>query len=94
MNNKVTVEQMLEAVRAGVAAHWPGELCTEVRLQLTRGKVVLPMPPVPLTVPQEARFVPSAFQQDIREALAGKALRTRWRPRSIATTAASSRRAA
>lgn len=68
----MNTEAMLAAVRAYVAANYPDQLCTEVRLKLTRGKIVLPMP---TTIPAARRlFIPTQAQQDILEALDGKAL--------------------
>lgn len=70
-------EPLFAAVRAWLAAEYPGECCTEIKLVLHRGRVVLAVPAglAPQPIPEDA-FVPTAVQSAILAALDGKALRT------------------
>jgi hypothetical protein len=76
---QLSIEAMLETIRTCVALHYPGKLVREVRLLLTEGKIILPMPTLqslPVAKDEEEVFVPNAFQEAILSALEGKALRT------------------
>lgn len=73
------MHDLFRTVAAWTAANYPGVAAVEICVKLSTGaKVRLPMPVVVPTADdtQADRFIPTAFQRAILDALDGRALRT------------------
>lgn len=71
----ISLEQVLDTIRAYVAVHHPRRLAVRLRIDLDDGEQIrMPIAEVPASVSEP--FIPNAFQMGILDALEGRALRT------------------